>query len=86
LSSVEHLAAFKGIHATLAAEEKMRELGARPALVPSPRVIESGCGFSVLLKGSTEESVRALWAALEMPGTLYRVTRAGGERRYEKIG
>jgi hypothetical protein len=86
LSSVEHLAAFNGIHAALAAEKKMRGLGARPALVPSPRAIESGCGFSVLLEGSTEESVRALWAALAMPGALYRVIREGGERRYEKIG
>jgi hypothetical protein len=86
LSSVEHLAAFKGIHATLAAEEKMKELGARPALVPSPRAIESDCSFSVLLEGFTEQSVRALWEALALPGTLYRVTRVGGERRYEKIG
>jgi hypothetical protein len=86
LSFSEHLATFKGIHATLAAEETMKALGARPALVPSPRAIESDCGFSVLLEDTTEESARALWTTLAMPGALYRVTRMGGERRYEKIG
>ncbi len=63
----------------------MKALGARPALVPSPRAIESECGFSVLLEGSTEESILALWARLGMDGALYRVTRTGGDRRYEKI-
>jgi Protein of unknown function (DUF3343) len=84
LSSVEYLAAFKGIHATLAAEEKLKAMGAQPSLIPSPRVIESDCGFSVLLQGS-EEAVRSLWAALAMPGALYRVTRKEGERRYDEI-
>ena len=85
LSSVDHLAAFKGIHATLAAEERMKALGARPLLVPSPRAIESECGFSVLLEDSRERDVRVLWERLAMPGALYRVTRTGGQRRYEKI-
>ena len=84
MSSVEYLAAFKGIHATLAAEEKLKGLGARPSLIPSPRAIETDCGFSVLIPG-TEEAVRSLWAALGMPGTLYRVTRNEGERRYDEI-
>jgi hypothetical protein len=85
LSSAEYLAAFKGIHATLAAEEKLKRLGARPALVPSPRAITAECGFSVLLEGLGEDAVRSLWTALGMPGSLYRVTRVGGERRYEEI-
>jgi hypothetical protein len=86
LSSSEHLATFKGIHATLAAEERMKGLGARPALVPSPRAIESDCGFSVLLEDTAEENARSLWESLAMPGALYRVIRVEGERRYEKIG
>ena len=85
MSSPEYLAAFKGIHATLAAEEKLKALGARPALVPSPRAISAECGFSVLLNGPEEDAVRSLWTALGMPGTLYRVTSAGGESRYEEI-
>lgn len=85
MSSPEYLASFKGIHATLAAEERLKAMGARPSLIPSPRAIETDCGFSVLLAGAGEEAVRELWAKLAMPGALYRVTRMEGERRYEKI-
>jgi hypothetical protein len=85
LSLREYLASFKGIHATLAAEERLKEMGTRPSLIPSPRAIEAECGFSVLLGEAEEDAVRALWVKLAMPGVLYRVTRTEGERRYEKI-
>ncbi len=85
MSSSEILAAFKGIHATLAAEEKLKRLGARPSLVPTPPRLSADCGFVVSLPGLDDREAKALWARLGMPGRLYRVTGAAGERQYEAI-
>ncbi|MGO9412697.1 MAG: DUF3343 domain-containing protein [Spirochaetia bacterium] len=83
-SSVELLVVLPGIHQTLSAEQTLKRQGVAVTLVPTPPVVKTGCGFS-LLAGAEKREKPPWWEALGLPAVLYRVVMREGRRKYEEI-
>jgi Putative Se/S carrier protein-like len=81
----ELLVVLAGIHQTLSAERMMKEHGVRVALVPTPPVVRTGCGFSLLVSAAKQEAAPPWWGELGLPAVLYRVVQAEGRKSYEEI-
>jgi hypothetical protein len=89
-AAAELLVVLQGIHQTLSVERLMKKRGIPVTLVPTPPVIRSGCGFSLLFSAGKLSDVKpeiapSWWSELGLPAVLYRVVQAGGRKRYEEI-
>ena len=81
---MELLVVLQGIHQTLSAEQTLKRLGVQVTLVPTPSVVKTGCGFS-LLAGAQKTETPRWWKALGLPAVLYRIVIREERRKYEEI-